>query len=219
MAPGLNFSRWIAFDAHTAGKRRARHAAPMSDLGETYKRLARAWPQEELAARYRTAEARGARVVKRGRRDVDRALQMVAAAVPASATLEVAVYVLHLLRGGAQGDLAQRLVENADRNAASALHHCHRALELDGAAHGYTAEKWIPTICAAAARALDSARLDQEPPTVVRDAQDAISWLSRALIELDKESPEVSNTLSEALGRLLAIWVFAQVARDLAKPG
>jgi hypothetical protein len=158
----------------------------MSDLGEIYTRLARAWPQEELAARYRAAEGSGAHVVKRGRRDVDRPLQVVAAALPATATLGVAVYVLHLLRGGAQGDLAQRLVESANRNAASALHHCHRALELDGAAHGYTAEEWIPKICDAAARLLNSARMDQEPPTVVREAQDAISWLSRAVIELDK---------------------------------
>jgi hypothetical protein len=191
----------------------------MSDLGEIYTRLAHTWPQEELAARYRAAEGSGARVVKRGRRGVDRALQMVASALPATATLGVAVYVLHLLRGGAKGDLAQGLVESANRNAASALHHCHRALELDGAAHGYTAEEWIPKICDAAARLLNSARLDQEPPTVVRGAQDAISWLSRALIELDKESAEAANTLSEALGRLLAVWVFAQTAGDLAKPG
>jgi hypothetical protein len=191
----------------------------MSDLSEIYKRLARAWPQEELADHYRTADSRGARVVKRGRRDADRALPMVAAALPASATLGVAVCVLHLLRGGAQSDLAQRLVENADRNAASAIHHCHRALELDGAAHGYTVEGWIPTICDAAGRLLNSAGLDQEPPTVVREAQDAISWLSRAVIELDKESAEIPNMLSQALGRLLAVWVFAQAARDLAKSG
>ena len=191
----------------------------MSDLGEIYTRLAHTWQQDELAARYRAAEGSGARVVKRGRRDVDRALQMVAAALPATATLGVAVYVLHLLRGGAQGDLAQRLVESANRNAASAMHHCHRALELDGAAHGYTAEEWIPKICDAAAGRLKSARLDQEPPTVVREAQDAISWLSRAVIELDKESAQATNTLSEALGRLLAVWVFTQTASELAKPG
>lgn len=66
---------------------------------------------------------------------------------------------------------------------------------------------------------LKSARLDQDPPTVVREAQDAISWLSRAVIELDKGSAEAANTLSEALGRLLAVWVFAQTAGDLAKSG
>ncbi|MGN6171056.1 MAG: hypothetical protein ACTHQQ_23225 [Solirubrobacteraceae bacterium] len=188
----------------------------MSDLEEIYERLARSWAQEELAARYRTAEDRGARVVKGRRRDDDRALQMVATALPATATLGVAVYVLHLLRGGAQGELAQRLVENADRNAASALHYCQRALGLDGAAHSYASEEWAPIICDVAARLLKSARLNEEPPTVVRVAQDAISWLSRAVIELDKESADAASTLSETLGRLLAAWVFADTARDLA---
>ena len=50
---------------------------------------------------------------------------------------------------------------------------------------------------------------------MVRDAQDAISWLSRALIELDQDSAETTNALSEALARLLAVWVFADTARDL----
>jgi hypothetical protein len=39
---------------------------------------------------------------------------------------------------------------------------------------------------------------------MVRKAQDAISWLSRTLIELDQDSAETANALSEALARLLA---------------
>lgn len=186
----------------------------MSELDAIYKRLARTWQQEELAARYRTAKG-GEKPMRRGLRGADRALPMVATALPATATLGVAIYVLHLLRAGAQGDLAQRLCENADRNAASALHHCHRALELDAAAHGYTTEEWVPRICDVAAGLLVSARLDQEPPSVVQVAQEAINWLSRAVIELDQESTEVPSTLSETLGRLLAAWVFAQTAREL----
>jgi hypothetical protein len=50
---------------------------------------------------------------------------------------------------------------------------------------------------------------------MVREAQDAISWLSRALIELDRDSAETPDTLNEALARLLAVWVFAETARDL----
>jgi hypothetical protein len=78
----------------------------MSDLDEIYTRLARNWQQEELAARYPTAKGGDARS-RRRRRDDDRALPMVASALPAIATLGVAVYVLHLLRAGAQGDLAR----------------------------------------------------------------------------------------------------------------
>ena len=50
---------------------------------------------------------------------------------------------------------------------------------------------------------------------MVREAQDAISWLSRALIELDQDSAETANALSEALARLLAVWIFNEGARDL----
>lgn len=190
----------------------------MSDLDEIYKRLARTWQQEELAAEYRTAKS-GDKRIRRGPRDPERALPMVATALPPTATLGVAVYVLHLLRVGAQGDLARQLVENADRNAASALHRCNRALELDAAAHAYTTEEWVPRICDVAARLLGSARLDQEPPSVVQVAQDAISWLSRSVIDLDKESAEAPSSLSETLGRLLALRVFAQTARDLVSSG
>lgn len=190
----------------------------MSDLDEIYKRLARTWQQDELAAWYRTAKS-GDRRVRRGRRDADRALPMVATALPAAATLGVAVYVLHLLRVGAQGELARQLIENADRNAASALHHCHRALELDAAARGYTTEEWVPRICDVAAGLLSSARLDQEPPSVVQVAQDTISWLSRSVVELDQDSTEAPSTLSGTLGRLLVLRVFAQTAGDLVSSG
>ena len=52
---------------------------------------------------------------------------------------------------------------------------------------------------------------------MVREAQDAISWLSRALIELDQDSAETANALSEALARLLAVCVFADTAHDLER--
>ena len=46
---------------------------------------------------------------------------------------------------------------------------------------------------------LRSARLDHEPPTVVHVAQDAISWLSRAIAELDENSEEAPTSLAETL--------------------
>src|SRR5438874_1245205 len=54
----------------------ARHAAdqPVTDLDQIYNQLARPWPQEELAARYASAQDRGARAIKNPRPDVARAL-------------------------------------------------------------------------------------------------------------------------------------------------
>ena len=47
----------------------------------------------------------------------------------------------------------RELLDTAETNAADALHRCHRALELDGHAHGYTADEWLPVIYDAAGAA------------------------------------------------------------------
>ena len=59
---------------------------------------------------------------------------------------------------------------------------------------------------------LQSARLDIEPPTLVRVAQEAISWLARTIAELDQRSEEAATSLAETLARLLAVWTFTDVA-------
>jgi hypothetical protein len=59
---------------------------------------------------------------------------------------------------------------------------------------------------------LQAARVDTEPPTLVQTAQEAISWLSRAIAELDENSEEAPTSLAETLARLLALWTFADVA-------
>ena len=122
--------------------------------------------------------------------------------------------MLHALPEGPQGDLAQQLADTAERNAADALHRCHRALELDGAAHGYSADEWLPVVSDMAGPLLESASLSPEPPAIVRAAQEAIGHLSRAVVELDQESPEAPTALSDTLARLLTVWVFADAARD-----
>jgi hypothetical protein len=49
----------------------------------------------------------------------------------------------------------------------------HRGLELDGAAHGYTADEWLPLVYEIAAE-----------------------HLSRALVALDQETPEATAALA-----------------------
>jgi hypothetical protein len=39
---------------------------------------------------------------------------------------------------------------------ADALHRCHRAPEIDGAAHGYTVEEWLPAVYGHAQRFTDT---------------------------------------------------------------
>ena len=185
----------------------------MIDLEDTYRRLARPWTPTELAAHYRAAEQRGAGSSDIAQDDLTRPIALLATAIPPSATLNVAIQVLHVLPHGAWGVITQELLASAATNAANALHRCHRALKLDGQRHDYEPEAWFPMICDIATPSLQSAQRDQDPPTVVRQAQEAISWLSRAMLELDRNSAETAIALAEALSRLLVVWVFANEAQ------
>ena len=108
--------------------------------------------------------------------------------------------------------LPEQLLHTTQRNATDALHRCHHALELDAAERGYQVEDWLPTVYDIAGPLLQSARLDKNPPSLVQVTQDAISWVSRAIAELDESSEQAPTSLAEALARLLAVWTFTDVA-------
>lgn len=187
----------------------------MIDLDETYKRLARPWTPEELAEHYHAAQRIGAELV-RNRDDVpDRPITLLATAIPPSAALSVAVHVLHAVPAPATSELAERLLTTAETNTADALQRCHRALELDGANHAYTPYEWLPVVYDTSAALLQSSRLDHEPPSVVRQAQDAVRWLSAAIANLDASSPEAPPALADALARLLVVHLFAEAGRGI----
>jgi hypothetical protein len=202
--------------SENAAARHSRHAhdAPVIDLNNTYRQLARPWSHAELAAHYQEAERRGAAPDEDTAGDLAGALSLVAAAIPPAATTTVAIHVLHALPESASGELPRQLLATASRNTASALRLCHLALEGDGAAHSYQAKEWLPVITDITSSVLQSARLDEDPPTVVEQAQQAIGWLSRGVVELHEDSVEAATTLSEALARLLVVWVFTELARQ-----
>jgi hypothetical protein len=189
----------------------------VSDLEDTYRRPAYDWTREQLAACYRDAEQHGAQSFRGDHEPPAEPIAVLAGAIPLAATLEVAINALHLLPRGNGGGvsekrLASELLEVAGENAAHALRRVHRVLEIDGSTHDYTADEWLPTIYDITAELLASARLDSEPPRLVRVAQDAIGWLSRAIVELDQDSAETPSALAEALARLLTGWVLANEA-------
>jgi hypothetical protein len=143
---------------------------------------------------------------------------VLATAIPASATLNTAIHMLHALPNDVDGGLPRQLLEIAQLNVTYALHRCHRALELDAAEHGYNLEEWLPVAYDIAGALLESARLDKEPPTIVQATQEAISWLSRAIAELDESSQEAPTSLTETLARLLAVWTFTDAALPHRQP-
>jgi hypothetical protein len=194
---------------------------PMSDLSTVYEQLARQWTHEQLADHYREAKRRGERLPGCGQDPlIRRPVAMLASAVPACATLSVAIHVLHMLPATSDPGLVEQLLGNAEEHSALVLQRCHRALELDGRAHHYTADEWLPAVYDIAAPLLEAARLDREPPSLIEQAQEAVVWLSRAIIDLDQDARDAAATIADALGRTLALDVFADVARDAtAEPG
>jgi hypothetical protein len=184
------------------------------DLARTYHKLQQPSTPDRLAAHYRQAYDRGHRALQTGPGGLPtRAIALVATAIPPAANLSVALHVLHILPSSVAGQHPQQLLQTAEQSAADTLHRCDRALELDGNAHGYTPQEWLPIVYDIAAPLLESARLDDQPPGVVRLIQDAISWLSRALVERHEDSPEVPSSLAETIARLLAVSIFTDTAR------
>ena len=185
---------------------------PMTDLSTTYDRLARPWSRDELADRYHQAKRRAEELPESGQDHlIRRPIAMLAAAVPACATVSVAIHMIHTLPATREVRLVDQLLDNAANSSSLALRRCHRALELDGLDHGYVADEWLPAIFDIAAPLLESARADLEPPSAVHHAQDAVRWLSSAIVELDQGSPEASAAITDALARLLVVVVFTQV--------
>jgi hypothetical protein len=183
----------------------------VNDLDDIYRRLATPRTQQELADDYRAALRQGERLTGPCA-ELARPIPVLAAAIPPSATVSTAIHTLHVLPNDVEGGLPAQLLKIAQRNGVDALGCCHRALELDGGVHGYQAEEWLPTVYDITGPLLQSARLDTEPPTLVQIAQEAISWLSRAIAEFDEGSEEAPTSLAEALARLLAVWTFNDVA-------
>jgi hypothetical protein len=184
------------------------------DLSQAYRDLGLPWTHEELVVRYTAANRRGEQLLSEVTDTAsERPIALLATAIPSTATLSVAIHLLHALPTGAQDKLAADLLDTVETNAADALRRCHRALELDGVTHNYTADEWLPVIYDIAGPLLESSRLDPEPPSLVRHAQEAVRWLSGSIACLDEDSRETSAALADTLARLLVIRLFADAAR------
>jgi hypothetical protein len=184
------------------------------DLSTTYQHLARPWTHQQLAARYQDANRRGEAALQDRPEILARPISVLAGAVPASANFTVAIHALHILPAGALARQGDHLLDVLENNAAAVLHRCHWALELDGRTHNYSPLDWPPIVYDTAASLLQSARIDDEPPSLVQHAQEAVHWISTAVIDLDQDAPDTPEALTDALGRLLTLSTFANAARE-----
>jgi hypothetical protein len=126
------------------------------------------------------------------------------------------VHVLHVLPSAASR-LAAELIATID-DAAAVLHVCHRALELDGQAHGYTTAEWLPAVYNTAAPFLEQGRLRRDPPSIVESVQQAVRWLAGAIINLHQDAPDTPAAIADGLGHLLTLRVFAHAAGNRRVP-
>jgi hypothetical protein len=187
----------------------------MSTVRATYEQIARPWTHEELANRFDEARRHAEQPLPSDHDDrAQSPVAILASTVPALAAIDVAIHVIHVLPDGGDQSVLDHLLLSAEKNAAAAIQRTHRALELDGVAHGYTAEEWLPAVYEIADRLLKSARLDSEPPSLIEEANAAVRWLSQAIIEMDQDAPDATSAIVDGLGRVLALRVFAAVPRD-----
>jgi hypothetical protein len=137
------------------------------ELAGIYAALSHPRTDDKLAAHYQTATECCRRATPPPR-EPERPISLLAAAVPVTANLDVAIHALHVLpptdnAGGVDLQLIQRIREDS----AFALNQCQRALELDGRSHGYRAGEWWPTVRDVANAITTAPRPDQEPPSIV----------------------------------------------------
>jgi hypothetical protein len=186
----------------------------MGYLSDIYEQLARPWSKDRLADHYRDENRRGERSsASEEHHPLQRSISMLATAVPVCATLSVAIQVIHVVPAGADTEMIDQLLDTVDKSSVVALYRCHVALELDGRAAGYSAEEWLPVVYETTAALLETADLDRDPPSFVEYADETVSWLSRAIVELDQGSPDAASAIADVLARVLSVHVFAIGAR------
>jgi hypothetical protein len=154
------------------------------DLSQTYRDVGHPWTHDDLAVSYAAANRRGGQLLSEAAILPERPIGLLATAIPSAATLSVAIHLVHALPDSTNAGLADELLATAETSAADALHRCHRVLKLDGQVHAYMADDWLPVICDTAASLLEASRLDQEPPSLVRQTQEAVRWLSNSIVSL-----------------------------------
>jgi hypothetical protein len=190
------------------------------DLPAVYRDLLRPWSPDELEPYYSAA-------LRRGERELPedpgiRPLALLATAIPRLNSLVVAAYAIHLVSSSLEPEataLHADMLHVVDSASAGGLLRCHLALaaELTASADELpagdeTADTWRPIVFDNADAVLAGLAPTHEPPPAYALAQDAAIWTARAIELIDQHHPDRIAALTEAIARLLAISVFAEIA-------
>ena len=186
----------------------------MLSLDAVYRQLARPWPPDELGERYHAAYERGAGDLPAGEEPPERAITLLATAIPRLISLAVAANVLHVLPTSTHDgvDVAEELIATIDTTATGSLHRCHLALESDGRSRGYDADEWLPLCYDQAADWLEHASPSADPPSLIEHAQQSGRFAALTIGSLDRDAPTVPEAITDCLAHLLFACVFADAA-------
>ena len=186
----------------------------MINLDALYRQLARPWATGELAQHYQAAYKRGSGDLPASEQPPERAITLLATAIPRLISLAVAANVLHLLPTSTRGalDIAEELIATIDTTATGSLHRCHLALQSDGESRGYDADDWLPLAYEQAADWLEHASPAADPPPLIEHAQQAGRFAALAVGALDRDAPTVPEAIADCLAHLLFASVFADTA-------
>ena len=193
---------------------------PPLSLPATYRRAARPWSLDELAETYRLAIGRGA--------EPDPAdpshhpIQPLSTAIPRLVRLAAAVHILHVLPTRASERapnglaIVDQLLSTLDQTAAGALYLCHLALET--AERDDPVDEWVSYALEQAAEALPHVSLSTRPPSLIHHAEEAARWVAVAIDKAYSDPPAAPRAIADALGHVLVVCVFADLAYDRQDP-
>jgi hypothetical protein len=175
-------------------------------------------PACDLVRVHRTAVSYGANDTHSSRETEMQAspTELLCLALPRLPDLAISTLVVQSLGGRARA-LRMDDVAQMRSQTAGTLRLCQRALEVDGRNVGYRLEEWrttsLETTSAVLRVAHQAARRGEACSTPVGELREAARTISRALAACESDRMAVPGHLSDALGRLLLLFMLASDLR------
>lgn len=183
-------------------------------------------PALELTAIHRHAVCYGANYT-RGRRETEQqasSLKLLTLAMCRLPDLALSTCVVQALGGSERDERLEEIVAQLKLEAAGAIRLCQRALEVHARNVGYDLQEWSMSIVETTSAVLHmshNARANGEPcSTPLGELREATRAICQALAACENDRMAVPEHLSEAIGRLLLLFMLASKLRSTpSEPG
>ena len=109
--------------------------------------------------------------------------------------------------------IVDRLLSTLDQAAAGALYLCHLALEA-ASVMTLSTSGCLSYALEQATEALPHFSFSTRPPSLIHHAEEAPRWVAVAIDQAYRDPPTAPRAIADALGHLLVVCVFADLAYD-----